>query len=174
MDFAKIHCSFSFVRNFTSSILRKFAGIAFSLVQIFVDISLLPNFASSIFRCPQRNFADFRMSNVWNFKQKFAKFSRNFDLNKVRILSKFTLITFAQHCMTYDWYYSGVCSQAFLHSRQFLHRILCVNLLFSVVTKTRKTWNHMKPPETTWNHLKTTIKIIWSIYGRCFHGRTGN
>ena len=96
------------LRNFASSIFRKFADIAFSLWQIFVDILLPRKFASSIFRCPQRNFAQsyefspasakFQMSNVRNFKQKFAEFSRNFNENKAQISSKFALITFAQYC----------------------------------------------------------------------------
>ena len=99
----KFHCCFSF--------LRKFADIAVSFERIFVDISLPRKLNSSIFLCPKRNFAQsfefsptsakFRMSNVRNFKRKFAKFSRNFDENKARISPKFAPITFAQYCNRY-------------------------------------------------------------------------
>ena len=51
-DYFSIFCSKT-CRS-VSSILRKFADIGFSLVRIFVDISLPRKFASSIFRCPQR------------------------------------------------------------------------------------------------------------------------
>ena len=70
---------------------------------------LFEKLASSIFRCPERNFAHISQNvadlheilvDVRNFQRKFGEFSTNFDEQKARISSKFALITFAQYGST--------------------------------------------------------------------------